>query len=91
MLFCCQLSTLVKSLPRSGEIINHLIFESKALESLDLLKGEMLTETSSYIKNGAIYLTAPLVRKPRFVVLFSCYAMAASFSCSFLILRPNTK
>lgn len=51
----------------------------------------MLTETSSYIKNGAIYSTAPLVRKPRFVVLFSCYAMAASFSCSFLILRPNTK
>lgn len=91
MLLCCQLSTLVKSLPCSGEIINHLIFESKALESLDLLKGEMLTETSSYIKNGAIYSTAPLVRKPRFVVLFSCYAMAASFSCSFLILRPNTK
>lgn len=37
MLFCCQLSTLVKTLPRSGEIINHLFFESKALESLDLL------------------------------------------------------
>lgn len=51
----------------------------------------MLTETSSYIKNGAIYSTAPLVGKPLFVVLFSCYAMAASFSCSFLILRPNTK
>lgn len=91
MLFCCQLSTLVKSLPRSGEIISHLIFESKALESLVLLKREMLTETSSYIKNGAIYSTAPLVGKPLFVVLFSCYAMAASFSCSFLILRPNTK
>ena len=91
MLFCCQLSTLVKSLLRSGEIINHLLFETKALESLDLLKREMLTETSSYIKNGAIYLTAPLVRKPRLVVLFGCYAMAASFSCSFLILRPNTK
>ncbi len=91
MLFCCQLSALVNSLPRNGEIINHLIFESKALESLDLLKREMLTETSSYIKNGAIYSTAPLVGKPRFVVLFSCYAMAASFSCSFLILRPNTK
>lgn len=91
MLFCCQLSTLVKSLHRSGEIINHLIFESKALESLELLKREMLTGTSSYIKNGAIYSTAPLVGKPRLVVLFSCYAMAASFSCSFLILRPNTK
>ena len=91
MLLCCQLSTLVKSLPRNGEIINHLIFESKVLESLDLLKGELLTKTSSYIKNGAIYSTAPLVGKPRFVVLFSCYAMAASFSCSFLILRPNTK
>lgn len=38
MLLCCQLSALVKSLPRSGEIITHLIFESKALESLDLIK-----------------------------------------------------
>lgn len=38
MLLCCQLSTLVKSLPRNGEIINHLIFESKALESSGLLK-----------------------------------------------------
>lgn len=91
MLFCCQLSALVKSLPRNGEIINHLFFESKENDSLDLLKREMLTETSSYIKNGAISSTAPLVRKPRFVVLFSCYAMAASFSCSFLILRPKTK
>lgn len=54
MLFYCQLSALIKSLHRSGEIINHLIFESKALESLDLFKREMFTETSSYIKNGAI-------------------------------------
>lgn len=38
MLFCCQLSTLVKSLPRIGEIINHLLFETKENESLDLLK-----------------------------------------------------
>lgn len=91
MLLCYQQSALVKSLPRNGKIINHLIFKSKALESLDLLKGDMFTETSSYIKNGAISSTAPLVRKPRFVVLFSCYAMAASFSCSFLILRPKTK
>lgn len=50
MLLCCQQSTLVKSLPRNGEIINHLFFVTKALESLDLLKREMLTETSSYIK-----------------------------------------
>ena len=91
MLLCCQLSAPVNSLPRNGEIINQLIFESKEIESLDLFKREMLTGTSSYIKNGAIYSTAPLVGKPLFVVLFSCYAMAASFSCSFLILRPNTK
>lgn len=91
MLFCCQLSTLIKSLHRSGEIINHLIFESKALESLDLLKRRDVHRNFLIYKNGAIYSTAPLVGKPLFVVLFSCYAMAASFSCSFLILRPNTK
>ena len=50
MLFCCQLSALVKSLPRNGEIINHLFFESKENDSLDLLKREMLTETSSIYK-----------------------------------------
>lgn len=70
MLFCCQLSALVKSLPRSGEIINHLIFESKALESLDLLKGEMLTEASSYIKKRCN--------------LFDCTVSWKTTSCDFI-------